>query len=79
MKINIFGVSLLSVSLFFSAATLAQPAPDYTQLLEQAHQKFKDNFEGKVADYIPALATYSPTISPSPSPPLTATFTRLAM
>ncbi|QIR22347.1 glutaminase A [Enterobacter sp. SES19] len=60
MKINIFGVSLLSVSLMFSAATLAQTAPDYTQLLEQAHQKFKGNHEGKVADYIPALATYSP-------------------
>lgn len=60
MKINIFGVSLLSVSLMFSAATLAQTAPDYAQLLEQAHQKFKGNHEGKVADYIPALATYSP-------------------
>lgn len=60
MKINIFGVSLLSVSLLFSAAALAQPGPDYAQLLEQAHQKFKGNHEGKVADYIPALATYSP-------------------
>lgn len=54
------GVSLFSFSVLFSATTLAQTTPDYAKLIDQAHQKYKSNHDGKVADYIPALATYSP-------------------
>ena len=54
------GVSLFSFSVLFSATSFAQTAPDYARLIEQAHQKYKSNNDGKVADYIPALATYSP-------------------
>ncbi|MBD5702781.1 glutaminase A [Citrobacter freundii] len=54
------GVSLFSFSFLFSATSFAQTTPDYAKLIEQAHQKYKSNNDGKVADYIPALATYSP-------------------
>ncbi|EAZ0461225.1 glutaminase [Salmonella enterica] len=60
MNKTILGVSLFSFSVLFSATTFAQTTPDYAALIEQAHQKFKSNHDGKVADYIPALATYSP-------------------
>ncbi|POT58124.1 glutaminase [Citrobacter amalonaticus] len=60
MNVKFFGASLLTASLLFSAATQAQTTPDYATLIGQAYQKFKSNNEGKVADYIPALATYSP-------------------
>lgn len=60
MNKTIIGVSLFSFSVLFSATTFAQTTPDYAALIEQAHQKFKSNHDGKVADYIPALATYSP-------------------
>lgn len=60
MNKTIIGVSLFSFSILFSATSFAQTAPDYARLIEQAHQKFKSNNDGKVADYIPALATYSP-------------------
>lgn len=56
----LLGVSLFSFSVLFSATTLAQTTPDYAKLIDQAHQKYKSNHDGKVADYIPALATYSP-------------------
>ncbi|EDW5021276.1 glutaminase A [Salmonella enterica subsp. enterica] len=59
MNKTILGVSLFSFSVLFSATTFAQTTPDYATLIEQAHQKFKSNHDGKVADYIPALATYS--------------------
>ena len=60
MNKTIIGVSLFSFSVLFSATTVAQTTPDYAKLIEQAHQKYKSNNDGKVADYIPALATYSP-------------------
>ncbi|HCE9100930.1 TPA: glutaminase A [Citrobacter freundii] len=60
MNKTIIGVSLFSFSVLFSATTFAQTTPDYAKLIEQAHQKYKSNNDGKVADYIPALATYSP-------------------
>lgn len=60
MNKTILGVSLFSFSVLFSATTFAQTTPDYAKLIEQAHQKYKSNNDGKVADYIPALATYSP-------------------
>lgn len=60
MNKALLGVSLFSFSVLFSATTFAQTTPDYAKLIEQAHQKFKSNNDGKVADYIPALATYSP-------------------
>ena len=60
MNKTLLGVSLFSFSILFSATTFAQTTPDYAKLIEQAHQKFKSNNDGKVADYIPALATYSP-------------------
>ena len=60
MNKTLLGVSLFSRSVWYSAPLLAQPTPDYAKLIEQAHQKFKSNNDGKVADYIPALATYSP-------------------
>lgn len=60
MNKTIIGVSLFSFSVLFSATSFAQTSPDYARLIEQAHQKFKSNNDGKVADYIPALATYSP-------------------
>ena len=60
MNVKFFGASMLTASLFFSAATLAQTAPDYAALIEQAHQKYKSNHDGNVADYIPALTAYSP-------------------
>lgn len=60
MNVKFFGASILTFSLLFSVNTLAQTTPDYASLIEQAHQKFKSNHDGKVADYIPALATYSP-------------------
>ncbi|MBC6502338.1 glutaminase A [Citrobacter freundii] len=60
MNKTIIGVSLFSFSILFSATSFAQTSPDYARLIEQAHQKFKSNNDGKVADYIPALATYSP-------------------
>ncbi|WP_196208728.1 glutaminase A [Citrobacter sp. Res13-Sevr-PEB04-36] len=60
MTKTLLGVSIFSFSVLFSATTLAQTTPDYARLIEQAHQKYKSNNNGKVADYIPALATYSP-------------------
>lgn len=60
MKNTLFAASIITTSLLFSAATLAQPVPDYAALIEQAHQKYKSNHDGNVADYIPALAAYSP-------------------
>ncbi|MDR0806545.1 MAG: glutaminase A [Enterobacteriaceae bacterium] len=60
MKFKLFSSCLLSASLLFGSTVLAAATPDYGALIEQAHQKYKDNNEGKVADYIPALATYSP-------------------
>ena len=60
MTKNLLGVSIFSFSVLFSATTLAQTTPDYAKLIDQAHQKYKSNHDGKVADYIPALATYSP-------------------
>lgn len=60
MNKTIIGVSLFSFGVLFSATSFAQTSPDYARLIEQAHQKFKSNNDGKVADYIPALATYSP-------------------
>lgn len=60
MTKTLLGVSIFSFSVLFSATTLAQTTPDYAKLIGQAHQKYKSNNDGKVADYIPALATYSP-------------------
>ncbi|WP_219352379.1 glutaminase A [Citrobacter sp. Colony219] len=60
MTKTLLGVSLFSFSVLFSATSFAQTAPDYARLIEQAHQKYKSNNNGKVADYIPALASYSP-------------------
>ncbi len=79
MNKTIIGVSLFSFSVLFSATTFAQTTPDYAKLIEQAHQKYKSNNDGKVADYIPALATYSQKILPSPLRRWTARSTRLAM
>ncbi|WP_204527143.1 glutaminase A [Citrobacter cronae] len=60
MNKTLIGVSLFSFSLLFCATSFAQTAPDYAKIINQAHQKYKSNNDGKVADYIPALATYSP-------------------
>ncbi|GAS74670.1 MULTISPECIES: glutaminase A [Citrobacter] len=60
MNKTLLGVSIFSFSVLFSATTLAQTTPDYAKIINQAHQKYKSNNDGKVADYIPALATYSP-------------------
>ncbi|EPF2245828.1 glutaminase A [Citrobacter werkmanii] len=60
MNKTLLGVSLFSFSLLFCATSFAQTAPDYAKIIDQAHQKYKSNNDGKVADYIPALATYSP-------------------
>ncbi len=60
MTKTLLGVSIFSFSVLFNATTLAQTTPDYAKLIDQAHQKYKSNHDGKVADYIPALATYSP-------------------
>lgn len=60
MNVKFLGTCLFTASLLFSGAAAAQGAPDYASIIEQAHQKYKNNHEGKVADYIPALATYSP-------------------
>ncbi len=67
MKISLFSAGMLTASLLFSVPTPAHTTPDYTTLIEQAYHKLKLNHDGKVADYIPALATYSPnnfTITP---------------
>ncbi|MBA7932780.1 glutaminase A [Klebsiella sp. RHBSTW-00215] len=60
MNVKFLSTCILTASLLFSATTLAQNAPDYASIIEQAHQKYKSNHDGKVANYIPALATYSP-------------------
>lgn len=60
MNKTLLGVSIFSFSVLFSATTLAQTTPDYAKIINQAHKKYKSNNDGKVADYIPALATYSP-------------------
>lgn len=60
MNKTLLGVGIFSFSVLFSATTFAQTTPEYARLIEQAHQKYKSNNDGKVADYIPALATYSP-------------------
>ena len=60
MNVKFLGTCLFTASLLFSGAAAAQGAPDYASIIELAHQKYKNNHEGKVADYIPALATYSP-------------------
>ncbi|MEE7533087.1 glutaminase A [Klebsiella huaxiensis] len=60
MNVKFLSTCILTASLLFSATTLAQNTPDYANIIEQAHQKYKSNHDGKVADYIPALATYSP-------------------
>nr|WP_287856219.1 glutaminase A [Klebsiella sp.] len=60
MNVKFLSTCILTATLLFSATTLAQNTPDYANIIEQAHQKYKSNHDGKVADYIPALATYSP-------------------
>lgn len=60
MNVKFLSTCILTASLLFSATTLAQNAPDYASIIERAHQKYKSNHDGKVADYIPALTTYSP-------------------
>lgn len=60
MNVKFFGACILTASLLFGAAAQAQSGPDYASIIEQAHQKYKSNHDGKVADYIPALASYSP-------------------
>lgn len=51
---------LLCSTLLLCPPGFAQTPPDYQALVEQAHQMFKGSDGGKVADYIPALASYSP-------------------
>ena len=60
MNVKFLSTCILTASLLFSATTLAQNTPDYANIIEQAHQKYKSNHDGNVADYIPALAAYSP-------------------
>ena len=60
MNVKFLGACILTASLLFGAAAQAQSEPDYASIIEQAHQKYKSNHDGKVADYIPALASYSP-------------------
>nr|WP_318384987.1 glutaminase A [uncultured Enterobacter sp.] len=60
---KLYPTGLLCASLLLSPLSLAtttQTTPDYNALIEQAHQMFKGTNDGKVADYIPALASYSP-------------------
>ncbi|ESE82176.1 glutaminase A [Salmonella enterica] len=60
MNVKFLGACILTSSVLFSGASLAQGAPDYASIIKQAHQKYNSNHDGNVADYIPALATYSP-------------------
>ncbi|PLL91896.1 glutaminase, partial [Klebsiella michiganensis] len=53
MNVKFFGACILTASLLFGAAAQAQSGPDYASIIEQAHQKYKSNHDGKVADYIP--------------------------
>ncbi len=55
---NILKSVLVSLVLF--SMTVSANAVDYDALIKQAHQQYKTSNEGKVADYIPALAAYSP-------------------
>lgn len=60
MTKTLLGVSIFSFSVLFSATTLAQITPDYAKLIDRAHQKYKSNHDGKVADYIPAPGDLQP-------------------
>lgn len=51
--------SVLATLMLLSVAASANSV-DYNVLIKQAHQQYKTANEGKVADYIPALAAYSP-------------------
>lgn len=63
MKNKIVIAFTLSLICFSSAYAKNNPAPEnirYDTIVEQAYQKFKTEKTGAVADYIPALAKYSP-------------------
>lgn len=78
MNVKFLGTCILTASLLFSAAAQAQSAPDYASIIEQAHQKYKSNHDGKVADYIPAWRAIARIISPLRSRRSKAKFTRPA-
>lgn len=79
MKTKLIGICVMSFTLLTGAPAQADTTPDYAQLVEQAHAKYKNLNDGKVADYIPALASYDPKNLPSCSRPLTAKSTRPVM
>ncbi|EIJ5074477.1 glutaminase A [Salmonella enterica] len=58
MKCSAIAASL-SVGLLLSMSASATGSANYSDVVNQAWQKFKDDNSGKVADYIPALAKYS--------------------
>lgn len=58
MKCSAIAASL-SVGLLLNMSASATGNANYSDVVNQAWQKFKDDNSGKVADYIPALAKYS--------------------
>lgn len=60
MKTKLIGICVMSFTLLTGAPAQADTTPDYAQLVEQAHAKYKNLNDGKVANYIPALASYDP-------------------
>lgn len=58
MKCSAIAASL-SVGLLLGMSASAAGNANYSDVVNQAWQKFKDDNSGKVADYIPALAKYS--------------------
>ncbi|MDR0217767.1 MAG: glutaminase A [Enterobacteriaceae bacterium] len=60
MKHKIGAVFFLSLFLFQNASAATAPDVHYSELVQKAYKQFKDDKRGDVADYIPALAKYSP-------------------
>lgn len=61
MKKQLSSCALLLLC-YSTFATASNVTPDYQTLVNQAYTKYQNNNDGKVADYIPALAKYSPNL-----------------
>lgn len=61
MKKQLSSCALLLLC-YSTFATASNVIPDYQTLVNQAYTKYQNNNDGKVADYIPALAKYSPNL-----------------
>lgn len=60
MKTKVISAFFIIVCLMGNTYAKTAPNTDYSTLVQDAYTQFKNDKRGDVADYIPALAKYSP-------------------